>query len=118
MTSPTPADTPSTAAAAGAAAVGQEQLPGDPGDVPSYLSHRQILAAYRLLAREEGVFVEMASAASVAGLLDAGLERGLRVVCTVTGNGLKDPDWALSGAPEPTRVPADPEAAAAALQLG
>jgi threonine synthase len=81
------------------------------------VTDRQILAAYRLLAREEGVFVEMASAASVAGLLGAGLDRGLRVVCTVTGNGLKDPDWALAGAPEPTRVPADPEAAASALEL-
>jgi threonine synthase len=81
------------------------------------VTDRQILAAYRLLAREEGVFVEMASAASVAGLLDSGLDRGLRVVCTVTGNGLKDPDWALAGAPEPTRIPPDPEAAATALDL-
>jgi threonine synthase len=60
----------------------------------------------------------MASAASVAGLLDANLPLCRRVVCTVTGNGLKDPDWALAGAPEPTRIPPDPEAAAAALQLG
>src|SRR5581483_371893 len=70
------------------------------------VTDRQILAAYRLLAREEGVFVEPASAASVAGLLkahDEGLvERGRTVVCTVTGNGLKDPDWAISGAPAPT----------------
>jgi EmrB/QacA subfamily drug resistance transporter len=62
MTSPTPADTPSTAAAAGAAAVGQEQLPGDPGDVPSYLSHRQILivlagvmAGMLLFALDQGI---------------------------------------------------------------
>jgi threonine synthase len=59
----------------------------------------------------------MASAASVAGLLDADLDPGLRVVCTVTGNGLKDPDWALAGAPPPTRIPPDPSAAAAALEL-
>jgi threonine synthase len=59
----------------------------------------------------------MAAAASGAGLRDAGVERGRRVVCTVTGNGLKDPDWALAGAPPPTRVAADPEAAAAALSL-
>ena len=63
----------------------------------------EILAAYRLLARSEGVFVEPASAASVAGLLQVAaageLEPGQRVVCTVTGNGLKDPDWAISGAP-------------------
>jgi threonine synthase len=39
------------------------------------------------------------------------------VVCTVTGNGLKDPDWALAGAPAPTRIAPDPQAAAAALEL-
>jgi threonine synthase len=51
------------------------------------------------------VFVEPASAASVAGLLAAGLEPGQTVVCTVTGNGLKDPDWAISGAPAPVHDP-------------
>jgi threonine synthase len=85
------------------------------------VTDRQILAAYRLLAREEGVFVEPASAASVAGLLQAhaeGLVRpGERVVCTVTGNGLKDPDWAISGAPAPTTVKVDSLAAATALGL-
>jgi threonine synthase len=39
------------------------------------------------------------------------------VVCTITGNGLKDPDWALSGAPAPTTIQADAGAAAAALGL-
>jgi threonine synthase len=85
------------------------------------VTDRQIIAAYRLLAKEEGVFVEMASAASVAGLLATaaagGLRQGSLVVCTLTGNGLKDPDWAVSGAPPPTRVPAEPTAAAAALGL-
>ncbi|MGY1642516.1 threonine synthase [Geodermatophilus sp. SYSU D00703] len=84
------------------------------------VTDREILAAYRLLARSEAVFVEPASAASVAGLLKVaqagGLERGQRVVCTVTGNGLKDPEWAISGAPAPVTVPVD--AAAAAAQLG
>ncbi|GAA3947713.1 threonine synthase [Actinomadura viridis] len=85
------------------------------------VTDRQILAAYRLLAAEEGVFVEPASAASVAGLLQA-VERGVvepgaRVVCTVTGNGLKDPDWAISGAPAPTTVKVDAHAAASALGL-
>src|SRR3712207_1986644 len=84
------------------------------------VTDREILAAYRLLARSEAVFVEPASAASVAGLLKlaaAGdLEPGRRVVCTVTGNGLKDPEWAISGAPAPKTVPVD--AAAAAAQLG
>jgi threonine synthase len=60
----------------------------------------QILDAYKLLAATEGVFVEPASAASVAGLLQA-VERGLvvrgeTVVCTVTGHGLKDPNRAIA----------------------
>ena len=84
------------------------------------VTDRAILAAYRLLARTEAVFVEPASAASVAGLLqvaEAGeLAPGQRVVCTVTGNGLKDPEWAISGAPAPLTVPVD--AATAAAQLG
>jgi threonine synthase len=85
------------------------------------VTDRQILAAYRLLARSEGIFVEPASAASVAGLLattvDGRLPRGSRVVCTVTGNGLKDPEWAISGAPTPITVPVDAHAAAGALGL-
>ncbi|MFC9969731.1 threonine synthase [Spirillospora sp. NPDC127200] len=85
------------------------------------VTDRQILAAYRMLAAEEGVFVEPASAASVAGLLQASerglVERGSKIVCTVTGNGLKDPDWAISGAPAPTTVKVDAHAAASALGL-
>jgi threonine synthase len=90
------------------------------GNIES-VTDREILAAYRLLAREEGVFVEPASAASVAGLLqakaDGSLAAGLRVVCTVTGNGLKDPEWAIAGAPAPITIAADVNAAAAALNL-
>jgi threonine synthase len=60
----------------------------------------EILDAYRTLAREEGVFVEPASAASVAGLLRAANEghvtRDEVVVCTVTGHGLKDPNRAIA----------------------
>ncbi|MDT0307181.1 threonine synthase [Streptomyces sp. DSM 44917] len=85
------------------------------------VTDRQILAAYRLLAAREGVFVEPASAASVAGLLAAAeageVDPGQRIVCTVTGNGLKDPDWAVSGAPRPVTVPVDAEAAAGHLGL-
>lgn len=91
------------------------------GGVISPVTDRQILAAYRLLAREVGVFVELASAASVAGLLssaEAGLvPRGSTVVCTLTGHGLKDPDWAVSTAPAPASVAPDPHAAAHALRL-
>ena len=69
------------------------------GGAIDMVSDDEILSAYRLLAATEGVFVEPASAASVAGLLrasDLGLvERGERVVCTVTGHGLKDPQRAI-----------------------
>ncbi|MEU6443385.1 threonine synthase [Streptomyces sp. NPDC047046] len=90
------------------------------GGLIDEVTDRQILAAYRLLAGQEGVFVEPASAASVAGLLKA-VEQGLvdagqRIVCTVTGNGLKDPDRATEGAPRPTVIPVD--AVAAARRLG
>ncbi|MDW5594210.1 threonine synthase [Conexibacter stalactiti] len=55
----------------------------------------QILDAYRFLASREGVFVEPASAASVAGLMVHGAGGAERVVCVCTGHGLKDPDTAL-----------------------
>jgi threonine synthase len=55
----------------------------------------EILAAYRLLAAREGVFCEPASAASVAGLLKHGAAGASRVVCVLTGHGLKDPQTAL-----------------------
>ncbi len=90
------------------------------GDIQA-VTDRQILSAYRLLASREGVFVEPASAASVAGLLQAHaagmISPGERVVCTVTGNGLKDPDWAISGAPKPRTIANSAEAAALALDL-
>jgi len=93
----------------------------DSGGRIDAVTDRAILAAYRLLARSEAVFVEPASAASVAGLLQVaeagGLEPGQRVVCTVTGNGLKDPEWAISGAPAPVTIPVDSGAAAAQLGL-
>jgi len=82
----------------------------------------ELLAAYHLLARDEGVFVEPASAASVAGLLkaveDGFVAPGSTVVCTVTGNGLKDPDTALRDVPTVTPLPVDAGAVVAALGLG
>jgi len=63
----------------------------------------EITAAYELLAREEGVFAEPASAASVAGLLKLArlgrLPRGGTAVCVLTGHGLKDPAFAVERAP-------------------
>jgi threonine synthase len=85
------------------------------------VTDRDILRAYRLLATREGVFVEPASAASVAGLLkchgDGLLDPGQTVVVTVTGHGLKDPEWAIAGAPKPKAVEVDAVAAAVALGL-
>jgi threonine synthase len=64
------------------------------------VSDAEIVAAYKLLASGEGVFVEPASASSVAGLLKASaqglVERGETVVCTLTGHGLKDPNRAIA----------------------
>ncbi len=84
------------------------------------VTDREILSAYRRIARE-GLFAEPASAASVAGLLHlAGTERlprGANVVCVLTGHGLKDPEWAISGAAHPPTVPVDVHVVAAELGL-
>ena len=78
------------------------------------VSDAEILDAYHLLADEEGLFVEPASAASVAGLIKsrvAGLvEEGLTAVCILTGHGLKDPERAVKESKEPPLVPPTPDA--------
>ena len=71
------------------------------------VSDNEILAAYRLLASREGVFCEPASAASVAGLLKHGARGASRVVCVLTGHGLKDPQTALEQSG--SVVPCEPE---------
>jgi len=84
------------------------------------VTDREILAAYRRVAHE-GLFAEPASAASVAGLLhlsaEGRLPAGALVVCVLTGHGLKDPEWAITGAAHPPSVPADPHAVATELGL-
>jgi threonine synthase len=62
------------------------------------VSDAEILSAYRFLAEREGVFCEPASAASVAGLLRHGAGEAKRIVCVLTGHGLKDPQTALDHA--------------------
>jgi len=62
------------------------------------VSDAQIIDAYRFLASQEGVFCEPASATGVAGLLEYGAEEAGRVVCVLTGHGLKDPQTALTNA--------------------
>ena len=78
----------------------------DSGGVIEAVTDEEILAAYRLLAAHESVFCEPASAASVAGLLKHGVPEGSKVVCVLTGNGLKDPDRAISQIEVPTAVEA------------
>ncbi len=98
-----------------------EDARDESGGVIDAVTDDAILAAYRLLASREGLFCEPASAASVAGLLQmhaqGRLDPGQTVVCTLTGNGLKDPQWALADAPEPVRVDIDAQAAAVLLGL-
>ncbi|HTX09068.1 MAG TPA: threonine synthase [Solirubrobacteraceae bacterium] len=78
------------------------------GGAVKAVTDAQILAAWRFLAATEGVFCEPASAASVAGLLTHGAGDGVRrVVCVLTGHGLKDPQTALEQAG--AVVPCDPE---------
>ncbi len=125
-----PVDHPETLATAiriGNPASWQQAL--DARDTSGGLIHavtdQEILHAHRLLSAREGIFVEPASAASVAGLLQqskAGrVPPGARIVCTVTGHGLKDPQWALKGADggdiEPTRISVDAYSAAQALGM-
>jgi threonine synthase len=102
-----------------------EQARDESGGRIDAVTDDEILVAHRLLSSRDAVFVEPASAASVAGLLKVhgagGLEPGQRVVCTVTGHGLKDPQWALRNADgdevQPVRVQVDAMSAAAALGL-
>jgi len=92
------------------------------GGIIDMVSDEEILAAYRLMASKGGIFGEPASAASLAGLIK--LSRGgmdfsqKRVVCVVTGTGLKDPDTAMEGAGSFLELPADLAAVEQALGWG
>jgi len=92
----------------------------DSGGWIETVTDEEILRAYRLLAREEGIFMEPASAASVAGLMKMvkaeRFEPGSTLVLTLTGHGLKDPDTALESASRPITVP--PRLDAVLAQLG
>jgi len=95
-----------------AEAVG-EVIGASGGSVVS-LSDDAILRAWRSLALEEGLFCEPASAAGLAALEEPPVERGARVVCIVTGHGLKDPETAARLSSPPVTVDADPDAIAEA----
>ena len=85
------------------------------------VSDDEILYAYKLVASTEGVFCEPASAASVAGVIKSvkkGLFRGGEVItCTLTGNGLKDPDTVIKASEKPVELPPNLEEIARFLEL-
>ena len=89
------------------------------GGIIDMVSDDEILAAYRLLATKGGIFGEPASAASLAGLIKlsrAGIDFSpKRIVCVVTGTGLKDADTALKGAESFIELPPDLSAVEQAL---
>lgn len=91
------------------------------GGVIEAVTDDEIIEAYRMLAREEGIFCEPASAASVAGLLKLAREGRLPssavVVCVITGSGLKDPETALAIPQDIRDVPPDMAAIERALEL-
>ena len=81
------------------------------GGLIRMVSDAEILEAYKLVAESEGVFCEPASAASIAGVVRLGKEsffrKGDRIVCTLTGHGLKDPDNAIAQSVEPVTISSD-----------
>jgi len=90
------------------------------GGVIDAVTDEEILEAYNMLACMEGVFCEPASAASVAGVIKlnkAGyFKPGATIVCTLTGNGLKDPDTAMQNVPKPVTIDANESAVRKALE--
>ena len=90
-------ETVATAIRIGNPARGDDALKAaaESGGMIRTVSDTEILEAYRLMAAKEGVFVEAASSASVAGLMKYGADGAARVACVLTGRGIKDPETAL-----------------------
>lgn len=84
------------------------------------VTDEEIMAAYRWLAAQEGIFCEPASAASVAGLLKvkAQVPMGATIVCVLTGNGLKDPDAAIKHSNNPLKQGIQPDLESVAQAMG
>jgi threonine synthase len=83
----------------------------------SSVTDDEIIDAYTFLAKEESVFCEAASSASVAGLLKQGVPAGSKVVCVLTGHGLKDPDLAIQAISVPSVIDLDLDAVLAEISL-
>jgi len=85
------------------------------------VSDKEILEAYKFLAAREGIFVEPASAASVAGVIKKAKENyfkeGSRIVCVLTGHGLKDPDRAIKSVKGPKTIEANVKTVLKAIGL-
>jgi threonine synthase len=100
---------------------GAEAARDESGGAIESITDEDILAAYRLLARTEGVFAEPASAISLAGALRLGARGRLRprdvLVLTLTGHGLKDPDTAIASSETPLSIPPDLSRLADVLEL-
>jgi threonine synthase len=84
------------------------------GGIVVELTDDEIATAWKLLLQTEGIFCEPASAAGIAALPHAELPRGSRVVCVLTGNGMKDPDSVGRLGADPVVVDPDPDAIAEA----
>ena len=83
----------------------------------SAVTDDEIMEAYTFLAKEESLFCEAASSASVAGLLKQGVPAGSKVVCVLTGHGLKDPDLAIQAISVPSVIDLDLDAVLAEISL-
>ncbi len=98
---------------------GAEAARDESGGAIDFVSDDEILAAYQMLASKEGIFGEPASGASVAGLIKLhhqGMDFSRhRVVCVITGSGLKDPDVAMRTMPSLPELPVDLKAVEEAL---
>lgn len=97
---------------------GAEKARDESDGLIDIVSDKEIISAYKLLAEKEGIFVEPASAASVAGLLklaergyfkeiDRQTKRQINIVCILTGHGLKDPDRVIKSIKKPKVISAN-----------
>ncbi len=93
---------------------GAEAARDESGGVIDSVTDDEILDAYKFIASREGIFCEPASASSLAGVIKLSCQgffsKGDTIVCTLTGNGLKDPDNAIKLSEPPVRIKADVDA--------